>query len=225
MGFDIMIATRQLLITLLATLLSHMPSALLPLAHAESSNQPDQIMLELHATMIKALNRDAEKIAADRKHLLVLADEIVSPHVDFEKMSKLILGKHWRTMNPQQRQRYLSAFKTKVGQSMLALYEPNQQYDLKILGSRLNKKKTKSMVKSQISEKNTGKSYRADYRAHFKANRWLIYDVAVDGISVLQSFKTASASEIEQNGVDALLAQMEANLDPEVKKTMANLEK
>lgn len=180
-------------------------------AQAEAIIPPDKLITNLFGEVNERIRKDEAKIAADKTHLVVIGEEVLVPYVDFETMAKQILGKNWRKITPDQRQRYTAAFKERVSSTIVAQYDPGKQYDLKITSSRLSEKGDRAVVGSDVTEKPSGQKYQISYKlfADTKNKRWRIYDVAVDGISVLQSFKSASAEDFSRHGIEYMIAQLE----------------
>lgn len=171
---------------------------------------PDQLITNLFNEVNARIQKDQDRIAADKKHLVVIGEEVLVPYVSFETMAKQILGKNWRKITTDQQKRYTIAFKERVSSSIVAQYDPSKQYQLVITGQRKNEQGDRAMVNSDVTEKQSGKKYQISYKLYVdnKSKQWQVYDVAVDGISVLQSFKTASAEDFRRNGIEYMIAQL-----------------
>lgn len=171
---------------------------------------PDQLITNLFNEVNARIQKDQDKIAADKKHLVVIGEEVLVPYVSFETMAKQILGKNWRKITADQQKRYTSAFKERVSSSIVAQYDPTKQYQLVITGQRKNDEGDRAVVNSDVTERPSGKKYQISYKLYVdkKSKQWQVYDVAVDGISVLQSFKSASAEDFRRNGIEYMIAQL-----------------
>ncbi|MEC8810653.1 MAG: MlaC/ttg2D family ABC transporter substrate-binding protein [Ketobacter sp.] len=185
-------------------------------AYANSSVAPDQLISSLFEVINKRLNDDQEKIAADKKHLITIGDEVLAPYVSFETMAKQILGKNWRKITPEQRVRYTEAFRQRVSLSLVSQYDPSKKYLLEVTGSRQNDKGDRAAVSSVVTEAKTGEKYNISYKLYVdrKTKNWQVYDIVVEGVSVLQSFKTASAEDFKNNGIEYMIAQLESSEEP-----------
>lgn len=184
----------------------------LNIVHAEAEGTPDQLVESLFIEINERLKQDADKIAADKHHLIQIGDEMLAPYVSFETMSKQILGKNWRKITPSQRERYTQAFRQRVSVTMVSQYNPTKKYSLEVTGYRLSKKGDRAAVGSVVTEVAAASKYNISYKL-FKSrknNLWQVYDVVVEGVSVLQSFKTASAEDFKRNGIEYMIAQLES---------------
>lgn len=173
--------------------------------------EPDALINQLFAEMNERLQSEKEQIAEDRKLLVAIGEEVLGPYVSFDKMAKQILGKHWRNITDEQQDRYTKAFKNRVSFAMASQYDPEQKYGLDVTGARFNSSKSKALVKSEVTNESNGKKYLIDYKLYYNKNTdvWQVYDVIVEGVSMLQSFKTASNEQMSRKGIEFLIAQLE----------------
>ena len=184
-------------------------------AFAADTSSPDKLISSLFEGVNERLKQDADKIAADRNHLIVIGDELLAPYVSFETMSKQILGKNWRKISPDQRKRYTEAFRQKVSFSVVSQYDPTKKYDMEVTGQRLNDKGDRAAVSSVVTDLSNANKLNISYKLFKsrKTNNWQVYDVVVEGVSVMQSFKTASAEDFKRNGIEYMIAQLQNEKD------------
>ena len=190
--------------------------------HAIEDTAPDQLINNLFVEINDRINKDQEKISSDKTYLITIGDEVLSPYVSFETMAKQILGKNWRKITPEQRVRYTEAFRQRVSVSLVSQYDPNKTYNLEVTGSRQNEQGDRAAVSSVVTETTTGEKYNISYKLFVdrKSKNWQVYDVVVEGVSVLQSFKTASAEDFKRNGIEYMIAQLQnSESQPEESKT------
>ena len=171
---------------------------------------PDTLINNLFNEVNTRLKQDKDKIAADKGYLVTIGEDVLVPYISFQTMAKQILGKNWRKITPDQRERYTQAFKQRVSSSIVAQYDPGKEYDLKVTGFRTNDANDRAIVNSEVTERDTGKKYQISYKLYLdrKTDHWMVYDVAVEGVSVLQSFKTASAEDFRRNGIEYMINEL-----------------
>lgn len=191
-------------------------------AYALQADTPDSTIDQLFVEMNERLTAEKEAIAKDRNRLVEIGEEVLGPYVSFDKMAMQILGKHWRKLTPDQKKRYVKAFKNRVSYAIASRYDPKEKYDLKLKGARYSRDKRKSLVKSQVANQNTGKKYLIDYKLFFdkKTSKWRVYDVVAEGVSVLQSFKSASNETMARQGIESLIKQLEGEASADQKKVV-----
>jgi len=186
-------------------------------AEAAGVVPPDKLIVTLFNEISVRIKADEAKIQADKTHLALIGEEVLVPYVSFETMAKQILGKNWRKITPDQRERYTNAFKDRVSSAMVAQYDPGKDYDLEITGFRTNDTGDRAIVNSDVTDKKSGQKYQISYKLYVEkgTKKWQVYDVAMDGVSVLQSFKTASAEDFKRNGIEYMIAQLTKAPEPE----------
>lgn len=191
---------------------------------------PDQLITNLFNESTKRAKEEQEAVKKDRSRLIQLGEEIVVPYVSFEKMSKQILGKYWRTITPDQQARFTKAFKERVASTLVERYDPEKEWSLKILGSSTASGGKIALVKSQITDVTAAQKYLISYRFFLdpKSGKWMVFDVIVEGVSVLSSFQTAAAEEMRRGGIETLISQLEkgelkTESDDKAQKTAAKL--
>lgn len=195
-------------------------------AHAAVTKgvEPDALIAQLFDELNARLQAEKEKVAEDRKLLVSIGEEVLGPYVSFDKMAKQILGKNWRKITDDQQQRYTAAFKNRVSFAMASQYDPEQKYNLEVLGAKFNSKKNRALVKSSVTNESSGKKYLIDYKLYYsqKNDNWQVYDVIVEGVSMLQSFKTASNEQMSRKGIEFLIAQLETESKQDQEKIEGN---
>jgi len=183
------------------------------MANAADVPSPDKLIQSLFTEVNERVQKDHSKIEADKTYLITIGNEVLLPYVSFETMAKQILGKNWRKITPEQRSRYTDAFRNRVSVSLVSQYDPQKRYDLEVTGSRMNSKGDRAAVNSVVTEASGTNKYNISYKLFVdrKAGNWKVYDVVVEGISVLQSFKTASAEDFKRNGIEYMISQLESS--------------
>jgi phospholipid transport system substrate-binding protein len=151
----------------------------------------------------KELAQFGERIKSDEAYLSELIDTHVVPNLDFESMTKLAVAKAWRSADDAQRTQLVSEFK----QLLLNTYtDAMTQYSgesIEFQPFRPEKKDDRAVVRSVFKQAGGG-SIPVLYKLRNREG-WLIYDIEVDQISLVTSYRTAFANEIEKGGIDGLL--------------------
>ena len=144
------------------------------------------------------------------------AVDIINEHLlnmlDLPVTARIVIGKHWRTASPDQRTRFVEAFQVMMirSYSRFLIGEDAKNVDMKVL--RTTKKGTKRILARTRMTTPDGRSFEVDYTFYFntKRDKWLVIDVAVEGISVALSYRSGYQREIKAKGIDSLISQMEA---------------
>ncbi len=183
-------------------------------APAATANQgPSDIVQTAAQSMLHDLdaNRAAYKQDPNKVHELV--DKYLLPHFDTEYAARLVLGAHWRTATPDQRKRFVDAFY----HSLLANYGTAltdfTSDKLKIYPSKVDPSSDKATVRTEVKRDN-GDRIGVNYSMRKTPDGWKAWDVAIDGISYVNSYREDFGAQIDQQGIDAVIARLEKGEKP-----------
>lgn len=129
----------------------------------------------------------------------------VVPHIDFESMTKLTVGKAWKTASTEQRETLVSEFRTfLLGTYTKALGEYSGQA-LDFLPYEAGKREDRAQVKTLFKDPGASSPIPIDYKLHNKKGPWMIYDIKVEQVSLVLGYKSEFSSQIAKGGVDGLI--------------------
>jgi phospholipid transport system substrate-binding protein len=132
--------------------------------------------------------------------------EIVTPMFDFELMAKLSLGKkYWPDLSPEQRERFTELFIERLRQSYLN--KLTAYTDEKIIYESPLEVKKKVHVPTQLISK--GKKISMLYKLYSSNNSWKIYDVEIEGVSIIRSYRSQFNEILQKGTFDDLLQKMQ----------------
>lgn len=182
------------------------------------------LIVEHSNQLVDALKAQKTAIKTDRQIAYKLVDDIVLPHVDFNRVARLVLGKYWRTANEEQRQRFTSEFRAFLVRTYVtAMIEFSDQIvshadSVKYLPFR-NSDPNDVSVRMQITLPDRPPA-QINYSLYQDGagSEWKIYDLAVEGISLATTYRSSFASQIRREGLDGLinkLAERNASASPE----------
>jgi phospholipid transport system substrate-binding protein len=176
-------------------------------AWAQASDNPQQLVRQASDQIISRIHSERQQIDVDRSHLYLLLDELLIPHIDFEKMSRWVLGKHWRRTSIEQRERFVTEFRNLIIRTYsTALLEYSDQ-TIHFLPLHSKPGATEVTVRTEIKT-GTGQAIPIHYDLYRNGQQWLVQDVSIDGVSLVTNYRTNFASQIRRNGVDGLLEQL-----------------
>ena len=134
------------------------------------------------------------------------------PYFDSAHAAQFVLAKHWRTASEEQRKRFIDAFYRSIlqnyGEALLD-FTPER---LKILPYQGKAGATSATVRSEIRRDN-GSRMQVNYSLRKTDAGWKAFDVTIEGVSYLKSFRTDFGPEIERKGLDALIRRLESNAE------------
>ncbi len=179
------------------------------LALAETPDDPRQLVMEVTDSVLAKLRAQRPELEQDPEKIFALIEQDVLPHFDFVRISAWVLGKHWRRATREQKLRFVRAFRTILVRTYgTALLEYTDQ-KIRYLPLRGDPASGDVTVRTEIL--NPGRTPTTiNYRLHRRNGQWKVYDVTVDGVSLVANYRTAFAAEIRDKGLDALIARLEA---------------
>ena len=169
-----------------------------------------RLVRQVTSTIIDELTERRDALENDPRAVYEMVDRLVLPHFDFERMSRRVLGKkRWKTASAEQRARFVAAFRTLLVRTYAVLLDEYR-------GQRLTwrdpvpRKRDDEIVIPVTIELAGGKPAQVAYAMHGSGTDWKVFDVAVDGVSLVRNYRSSFRSEIARNGIDGLIASLEA---------------
>ena len=175
-----------------------------------ASGSPD-IFLKNSVKEISAFISDNKEILdTDENYLKAKVDELVVPKLDIELMSKLVLGKkNWTSMSKSLQKRFELAFRGLMVRTYMKSLTSFDGERIKFLpykkGKRMDIARVKSVYFLREGELNVNYSLKMN-----KLGNWKVYDINIDGISLLKNYKSDFKSHIQRNGMNSLIEELEA---------------
>jgi len=149
-------------------------------------------------------NKPAERHAAVRK----IAEEIF----DYPDTAQRALGPHWNPRTPQERQEFIRLFAELLDRAYIGKIELYQGEKVRYVGETING--DDATVKTRIITKK-GSEVPVDYRLHSKNGRWLVYDVIIEGVSLVANYRTQFNKIVQTESYQSLVQKLKAkDLEP-----------
>lgn len=181
------------------------------LSHAADAG-PDELARAAINEVLQVAERDPAIQAGDRQRIMEVAEQKILPHFDFELMTQYAVGKHWRQATPEQRQTLVGLFRTLLVRTYTAALTAGdyqkKKYDLVVRPQRGQASADDTTVKVEIKRPEAD-PILVDLSMAKKNDTWKVYDVAVGGVSLVTTYRSAFGQEIRQSGIDGLIASLE----------------
>jgi phospholipid transport system substrate-binding protein len=170
-------------------------------------NLPETVVKKTADGVISRIEARRSELKENPEYIYDLVNELVIPHFDFINMSKWILGKNWKSANTAQRDNFIEQFKTLLVRTYArALLEYSGQ-GVKYFPVEKNKKPNLAVVKTELVRPGA-KPFPVNYRMYQNNDEWKIVDVAVDGVSLVSTYRGSFASQIKKDGFDSLIQKL-----------------
>jgi phospholipid transport system substrate-binding protein len=179
------------------------------IADAASAQSPNDIVDSAVALLAERMDGREEEFAQDKQALYALVNEMLLPRFDRKYAAQLVLGKHWRSADEAQQQRFIAAFYD----SLLHRYADGLlEFDadrVKVLTFRGDASKKRTTVKT-IVRLNDGTKVAVNYGLVMRDAGWLMFDVTIEGVSYIRNYRAEMDSEIRATSLVAVIERLEA---------------
>jgi phospholipid transport system substrate-binding protein len=171
---------------------------------------PRDMVVDTSQKMLAALKANKEIIKQNPQRVYSLVSEIVLPHFDFTTMSKWVLGKNWRKLSPAQQQRFITEFRTLLVRTYAVSLAAYKDEKLNYLPMQAPAADAQDVTVRTEVVRGGGATIPINYSLRLINGEWKVYDVVIDGVSLVVNYRTSFASQIREGGVDKLIDQLAA---------------
>lgn len=175
-------------------------------AHA-GEESPEQIVARVTDEVFAAIRGREEELRRHPERLYALIQSVVLPVVDLETFARLVLKHHWRRATSDQRRRFIDAFKRRVVRTYGAYLIDYADTRVRVLPSRPAANPGRRVVRTRIEVRGR-QPMQVDYYFRRKSGRWLVYDVVVNGTSLVLLFRDDIGQKVSAKGLDAVIREL-----------------
>jgi len=174
------------------------------LAHAESIESPAVLLERTSQQVIKILKDERELLQKEPNRVYKIIDAYILPHLDEVTMAKLALGKNWRKASREQKIAFVEEFKNLLVRTYSKSLIEFSDQKINFFPVKLAADTNRTSVKAEVIQPG-GPSIPMAYRVRIKNNAWKVYDIKIDGISLVTSYRGTFTQEIRKSGMEGLL--------------------
>jgi len=180
-----------------------------------ANESPDVLMRNMTDQVMERLLEQEELLKKNPQQVQLVArklvDEVILPHLDMRLMSRWVIGKGWNKATAAQRKQFINEFTGMLVKTYASAL-------LEFRGSRIvvkpvdrNLTKTNTVVRTEFFN-SSGKSTPVLFRVRKdRAGEWKIFDMIVDGVSLVKNYKSSFGAEIRKVGVSGLLKRLSSH--------------
>jgi phospholipid transport system substrate-binding protein len=177
---------------------------------APSSLGPQELVENSAKRMLVELDANRPMYAKDSAKLDALVANVLLPNFDTEYAARLVLGQTWRTATPEQRKRFVDAFYHSLLRNYGAALVDFTADRFVILPYRGDANDTQATVRTEV-KRESGDKVPVNFSLRKVDGVWKAWDVVIEGISYVKSFRTDFGSEIQQKGLDEVINRLETD--------------
>ena len=176
-----------------------------------SPTPPDVVVKQTSERLQAEIHQRQAEFKKDPKKLYAYVDEVIVPHFDTRYIAQLILARNWKTATEDQRTRFEKAFKDMLIHAYAdALVEFNGTVKPEWQPLRMAPDATDVTVQSRLIREGGKPPLPIGFAMRLKDNDWKVYDIIVENLSLVTSFRGQIGSEIKRSSLDALIQRLEA---------------
>jgi len=173
----------------------------------QAVEEPQQLVQSTSDQVLARLKKDHDKLQQNPDLIYPLVEDLVLPHFDFTKMSQWVLAVNWRSASDDQKARFTEQFRTLLVRTYAkALLEYTDQ-KINYLPFHAESDAKTVIVRTEIVQPG-GQNIPVYYSLYRKGDAWKVYDISIDGASLVNNYRTSFAEEIRQGGLDKLIASL-----------------
>lgn len=173
-----------------------------------SGVSPDELVRETSQLVLAEVDARKDELQQSPGKIYPLVDDIVLPRFDFNRMSRLVLGKYWRRADDAQKDSFVVAFRELLVRTYATALLNYSGQEIKYLPFRAVSGATEVVVNTEVSESGAP-SIPINYSLYQDGDDWKVFDVVIDGVSLVSNYRTSFASQIRRYKLDGLIKKIE----------------
>ncbi len=174
---------------------------------AMAQEAPDAMVRKNTNEILAAIKADKGLAAGDQKKIEALANEKVLPYFNFVRMTQLAVGRNWKDANEAQKKSLIDEFRTLLVRTYSTSLTQFRDQTIEVKPTKMTAADTEVVVKTQINQPG-GQAIPIDYSMEKSSGEWKVYDVLIDGVSLVTNYRSSFNTEIQKSGIDGLIKSM-----------------
>jgi len=176
---------------------------------------PEALVKQVAADVLGATRKDKDKAveAGDKREGLALAEEKILPHVDFAEATRLAASAAWGRASPVQQVQMVSAFRAMLVRTYSNTIDAYRDQTMRVLPAKTVLRAKEAVVHSEYVRPGEA-PVGVEYAMRKSAGEWKIYDIAVEGVSLVLTYRPLFDHVTRTEGVDGLVRRLRENGKP-----------
>ena len=181
--------------------------SLLPGLAVAQNAAPDALVKTVTDEVLQIVRTDKAIQSGSTSRAIDLVEQKVLPHFDFMHMTRLAVGKDWRSASPDQQKALAGEFKTLLVRTYSNALTSYKDQAVEFKPFKMQSSDTDVLVRSEIRQP-TGRPVQLNYNLAKEAGGWKVYDVIVAGVSLVTNYREQFAQEVRAGGIDGLVKSL-----------------
>jgi phospholipid transport system substrate-binding protein len=168
---------------------------------------PEDLVKKVTTDVLDSIKSDKQLQAGDRRKALALAEQKILPHVDFRRAAQLATGKAWQSATPEQQNKIVNEFRSMLVRIYSNAIDVYRGQTMKVLPVRMPAGATDVTVRNQYLRQGQT-PVPVEYAMSKTPEGWKIYDISVEGVSLVLTYRAEFENITRTSGVDGLLKRL-----------------
>jgi len=180
-------------------------------AAAADATPPDQLVRQVTDRVLAMIKAHRDEYARDHKKLFAAVDTEVLPYFDFRVMSQQVLALNWRRASDEQRERFVGEFRELLVRTYATALLKYTDQEIRFLPYFAKPEDKQVLVRTEVVQGGGAPNVALNYSFFHGKNGWKIYDVSIEGVSLVTNYRSTYAEKVRNDGLDALIATISAD--------------
>ncbi len=168
---------------------------------------PEELVKKVTADVLDSIKSDKQLQSGDRKKALGLAEQKILPYVDFREAAQIATGRAWQGATPEQQTRIANEFRSMLIRIYSNAIDVYRGQTMKVLPLRIPPGATDVTVRNQYI-KDGRPPVAVDYSMRKMPEGWKIYDITIEGVSLVLTYRSEFANITRDSGVEGLIRRL-----------------
>ena len=165
---------------------------------------PDALAKTVTDEVLAIIRADKDIQAGNQKKVYDLIETKIAPHFNFTTMTRLAMGKNWSQANPEQRKALTSEFRVLLVRTYTTAFTQYKNQNIEYRPVKLASGDDDVVIKSLIRQP-SGQPVAVDYSMEKIDQGWKVYNVKIEGISLVENYRNTFNTEVQKRGIDGLI--------------------
>jgi len=175
---------------------------------AAAESPAEALVRETTSKVMDQLKVEQARLADEPHIIFDLVEQYIAPHFDLDRMSRRVLGKYWRRADTTQRGRFIREFKTLLTRTYATALRQYSDETVSFLPARTRDERNEISVRTQINLSD-GPPIPITYEMYADGDAWKVYDVSIEGVSLVINYRSSFAAEVRKGGLEGLIVRLE----------------
>ena len=183
-----------------------------------AEDAPDAMVKRVSDEVVAIIKSDKDMQSGNTAKVVELAEQKVLPHFDFERMTRLAVGRNWAQATDAQKQALIKDFRTLLVRTYSTSLSQYRNQTIEVKPSRVGPQDKDAVVRTAVVQQG-GPPIPIDYSMEKADGGWKVFDVVIDGASLVTTYRGTFNDQVQRGGLDGLIkALQERNRAPEPPK-------